>query len=687
MGIGNNHFIGHLCNFAIYSKCLSSDRIRSHYLASSYDKSVDACRMYSIASTKYEEALKYLSDTQTLEGYARALCGYLKMEGTSHSQGKDKVLHVIRSFAQQHNAEAIAEILRFIPRKGFYSDVLCAAYNAITDFDPLFFSKNKNLSRKDLIFLPKIFFLDDANNPSNYLVTAAKIYKEVMLDQSLAYSYGEVDLSWISKLESAELVIAIVQHAIEDFSLDHIIVGKLFKQNLKDEINIIDADIKVLAHHLPLTSSYDLTSCIHISSKSLQQIVKNKCVVALTLDNISSLTDDDILILVALAERLQVLSLANLRNITDKGLLPIISAASHLRLLNVNLCVNLSQNSTILAAECNPRLETLSASTVYFTNEGFLLLCKALSPEYFTSIDISYCREITDSGVMALAQRCPKIVYVNLAGLSRVTGAGIRNLCEKCWCLKELHLRDLFLLNDSSFRFNHFDDNRQELKMLKALQTIDLSDCANLTDNGISEIIERATSATSLCIRGCDKLTNRSLLVMTKGLKPSSLECMSSSLLTLDVSFCRNITADGILNVAMKCSALEDLNISGIHTVDDAFIIQLCSVCPTLISLSAQRCMLISDGALCAIAKYLWMNALDVSFCSKVTDEGIEVLTLACAGLLHLKLRKLTRITDKSLKAIYTNTMLLKSLDVKECCALTAGQRESLSRRGVKVLC
>jgi hypothetical protein len=206
--------------------------------------------MYGVASLKYEEALQFISDFIVLKGYAQSLCGYLKMERTSTSaaalsQGKEKVLYVVNDLRQRHNTEGIAEILKSLPQRGEYADIVCAAFSAIMSVDALFFTRGRNMSRSDLVHYPKIFFLDDDTNPQEYLNTAAAIYQEVVRDSQLEYIYGEVHLRWISALHSAELVIAIVQHAVEDSNLNVVVAGKLFKQNIRDEVNITDHDVEV----------------------------------------------------------------------------------------------------------------------------------------------------------------------------------------------------------------------------------------------------------------------------------------------------------------------------------------------------------------------------------------------------------------------------------------------------------
>lgn len=209
------------------------------------------CRLFNVAASKFEEALRYTNDATVIRGYAQSICGYLKMDKSNKnlssavSLGKDKVLSVIEDFKQRQNADAIAEILKAIPQSAEYSDLVCSAFNAIRYVDKGYFVKSKIVTRVDLKHIPKIFFLDELSSPKEHLQTAALIYQEVVQEHSLQRIYGEVDLQWIPTLESPELVIALVKHAMEDMSLNFIVAGKLFQQNINDENDISDHDVQV----------------------------------------------------------------------------------------------------------------------------------------------------------------------------------------------------------------------------------------------------------------------------------------------------------------------------------------------------------------------------------------------------------------------------------------------------------
>lgn len=64
-------------------------------------------------------------------------------------------------------------------------------------------------------------------------------------------------------------------------------------------------------------------------------------------------------------------------------------------------------------------------------------------------------------------------------------------------------------------------------------------------------------------------------------------------------------------------------------------------------------------------------HRLNINYCPKITDAGIEVLALACTGLLSLSAKRNLKITDRSVISLLTHCKLLSHLDVDECTSLS----------------
>jgi F-box and leucine-rich repeat protein GRR1 len=237
--------------------------------------------------------------------------------------------------------------------------------------------------------------------------------------------------------------------------------------------------------------------------------------------------------------------------------------------------------------------------------------------------------------------------------------------------LDTLNLEDVFLLGDESFWFSREYDGRPaaEENMLKSLKNINLKDCVNLTTQGIRGLAERCRRVEEINLRGCDKVSDATLIVLSTPYEEKYPMCDSFKVLTL--SYCPNVTASGIVTFLAYCGVLEELNVSGIISCDDDFLHQLCVTCKTVQKLELQKCVYITDAGLCSLADYMWIEYIDVTGCYKITDDGIEVLTSSCNGLVQIIAKKVSKLTDRSMNAILRNCKLIQTLDIRDCPLIT----------------
>jgi hypothetical protein len=117
---------------------------------------------------------------------------------------------------------------------------------------------------------------------------------------------------------------------------------------------------------------------------------------------------------------------------------------------------------------------------------------------------------------------------------------------------------------------------------------------------------------------GCEKLTDTSLKYLTQNYSLVNSTVLIETVKYLDISFCPHINGRSILNILEYCKALDHLDVSGICNVNDDFVHQLCLKRPSIQKLSVQRCVLLTDLALCSLADYLWIEELNINGCNKV---------------------------------------------------------------------
>lgn len=250
---GSYFFHGKISCVSVYSACLSSDQIKDHYLCSVVDRRLDAQRMHGIAASKFELALKQGPPdgaSSILNNYAKSLCSYLRIDSPDglnkcKIMGKHKILDVIQQFKGMRMGNAVAEILRAVPREPEHADLVARGFLTLREIDPSFFSKSLTLQRKDLVLMPFEFALVSPESPSEQWEAAAYLFREVVRDPELMYAYGEQDLRWLPELQSAPLVISIVKAAMEDKSLRLVKIAELFHDAGLKDMQVTDDDVLV----------------------------------------------------------------------------------------------------------------------------------------------------------------------------------------------------------------------------------------------------------------------------------------------------------------------------------------------------------------------------------------------------------------------------------------------------------
>lgn len=272
---------------------------------------------------------------------------------------------------------------------------------------------------------------------------------------------------------------------------------------------------------------------------------------------------------------------------------------------------------------------------------------------------------------MTLADQCPRVEHLNMCGLNRVTETGSRAICAHFWHLSYLNVEDVFLLSDDIFFYNRDLDGRSaaDENMLKNLTTLNMKDCIHITDTTLQGLQRRCSKIHTLVLQGCHQLTDRALQFMSETEVDSvnNVYPMCDSLRTLNLASCLKLSAPALGLLLRQCGVLEELDLSGISSVNDVLLQTLCNVCPTVQKLYLRRCIYVSDMALCSMASSLWLEHLDISHCSKITNTGIEVLSVACNGLVSLTAKRVRKLTNKSINLLFQNCTLLRELDIREC--------------------
>ncbi len=417
---------------------------------------------------------------------------------------------------------------------------------------------------------------------------------------------------------------------------------------------------KVLVH----LQAFTISGCQLVSDKYLERIMRrNGGLAVLGLSRCPGIGSRTLVQLPLLCEGLKTVDLSHNANVTDDVLGQLAKCCRRLGNLYLQYCA-------------------------FITDIGLQTLAVEVNHDTFTSLDVSGCVLLSDHSIVALGQLCRKLKRLNLKALNRVTEEGASSITHNCWDMEYLCLEDMYNLMDSAFVFDFTVDGRRavEANMLACITHLNLQDCNKLTDTAVDHIMKRAWHVRTLNVAGCCNLTDKVCSVIVED--PVAGSRRGASLTSLNLGYCLNITDQGVGRLVVSLTRLRYVNLAGCVHVTDSGVFKLVSTCTTLQEVVLAQCKQITDKSLCYLADFLWVEDLDISHCSKISDDGIEVMALEFSGLRSISLKRCCRLTDHTLDVLGMYCPHLKhvNLQLVPNCSVGALNRLRRSCPGLDIL-
>ena len=133
-------------------------------------------------------------------------------------------------------------------------------------------------------------------------------------------------------------------------------------------------------------------------------------------------------------------------------------------------------------------------------------------------------------------------------------------------------------------------------------------------------------------------VTDEEMLIMFDNKKFSTLQ-------TLNLCNCRNITGAGLAQVARSCSNLQTLDLSWCRNIT---LSEVGKEYANLQQINLAGCINITDASVSEIARRcLNLQSLDLYCCIKITDASLREISSGCPNLQSLDLRSCRSITSE----------------------------------------
>jgi hypothetical protein len=311
------------------------------------------------------------------------------------------------------------------------------------------------------------------------------------------------------------------------------------------------------------------------------------------------------------------------------------------------------------------------------------------------SLNVTGCNSLTDKGVKYMTYICQNLEYLNLrgcnkindnacsilsefsklehlilTGCTRITDSGLESLSK----MKSKNLKTL----DLTFCHQVTDAGLKHISTIKSLTHLDLTCCRKITPNGLQYLIDHCVNLISLNLTGCDQIFLSTLKMKPKDSKLEKLHLMG----------CKSTSDECMKKLSSWAPKLNDLNIAYSDHVTDVGIDVIIQHCPCIHTLNIKRCTKITgkeisilnvsqDKSLKLMSEKLNVNYLNITGCKKISNQGIEYISLM-KNLKELGLRRLELLTDDGISYL-TTLKNLEILDLSEC--------NSITKSSVKELC
>ncbi|EON63354.1 hypothetical protein W97_02581 [Coniosporium apollinis CBS 100218] len=343
-----------------------------------------------------------------------------------------------------------------------------------------------------------------------------------------------------------------------------------------------------------------------VSDGTLQPFSRCKRIERLTLTHCSKLTDLSVAQMVEGNRSLLALDVTGLDGITDQTMIAVAKNCLRLQGLNVTNCRKITDES----------LEALARS------------CRHLKRLKFNG-----CSQLTDKSIIAFAHNSRYILEIDLHDCKLLEDDSVTELIRECQYLRELRLAHCTLISDNAFL------NLPHGATFDGLRILDLTDCGELGDAGVQQIIASAPRLRNLVLAKCRRITDRAVMAITR---------LGKNLHYIHLGHCSQITDAGVSQLVRLCNRIRYIDLACCANLTDHSVHQLANL-PKLKRIGLVKCANITDRSILALAKPKLaghhgsmspssLERVHLSYCTLLTLAGIHALLNNCPRLTHLSL-------------------------------------------------
>ncbi|XP_075748083.1 uncharacterized protein LOC119172887 [Rhipicephalus microplus] len=424
----------------------------------------------------------------------------------------------------------------------------------------------------------------------------------------------------------------------DNYSVNNNVILGAFKDTTYESCTVLnlswcpqidDSAIDCLSSRLPNLEELYLVGCDHIADSSMGFIAARlpklrvldikECEVSNNgLQRLAGFGEDGVLSTTLGVKALTHLGLEDCTLVSDAGLESISLGLVQLSSLDLSMCLSVTDSGLQHVGEMASlkklslvSCEELTGLSIHHLAVGRFSLC---------SLDLSYCNHIDDDAISNISRGSGLVTLTTLnITACPITDVGVSLLAQK--------LTDLRTLNISECDLVTKDGIAVVASHLHNLRAIHMRYCMGLTNIALKHL-SRISSLEVVVLKSCSKIRSKAMAFIAPGKTPSNI-------VELDVSFTA-INDVGARYIAQGMQKLRVLNLSGCM-VGDKGIARIARSLSSLCTLKIARCQEISDNGIKAIACNLKkLKAIDIKGCPRTTSAGRRCLVARLPNLKFL---------------------------------------------------
>uniref|UniRef100_A0A093VL98 SCF E3 ubiquitin ligase complex F-box protein grrA n=1 Tax=Talaromyces marneffei PM1 TaxID=1077442 RepID=A0A093VL98_TALMA len=317
--------------------------------------------------------------------------------------------------------------------------------------------------------------------------------------------------------------------------------------------------VGILWHRPSCNRTENLRSVVTSVGKSESFFPYSELIRRLNLASLASKITDGELSAFTQCKRIERLTLTNCSKLTDKGVSDLVEGNRHLQALDVSelhaLTDNFFRSVTALLSTLRNMRELRLAQCVEIDDSSFLRLPPHSLFESLRALDLTACEQIRDDAIERITDAAPRLRHLVLNKCRFITDRAVLAICKLGKNLHLVHLGHCSNITDAAVS--------QLVKSCNRIRYIDLACCNLLTDASVQQLAT-LPKLKRIGLVKCQAITDWSILALARSralphsVSPSCLE-------RVHLSYCVNLTMEGIHALLNFCPRLTHLSLTGVQ--------------------------------------------------------------------------------------------------------------------------